>query len=174
MMKNIKNILFATNLSPNCQNAFELSLLLAEKHKSKIVILNVIENDIVSLDIQNSIKSAIGESAWKKIQEKNEKYLQEKLVGKMSSDNIIQFALNEYCLEVAKNMDECQIPKFDTVVSRGNIVDCILKEAKKNKCDVIILGAKKDFLKNNSLGNIIKGVMRETKVPVIFVPPNQN
>jgi nucleotide-binding universal stress UspA family protein len=55
-------------------------------------------------------------------------------------------------------------------VSKGDIATTIVEEAKKLRCQLIVLGSKKGFTKKKSLGQVVKGVMRETRIPVLFVP----
>jgi len=46
-----------------------------------------------------------------------------------------------------------------------------LTQAGNYECDLIVIGARKGFLKSNSIGPTAKGVMRKTRIPVLFVPP---
>ncbi|MFZ7126453.1 MAG: universal stress protein [Desulfobacterales bacterium] len=173
MSKTIHSILFASDLTENCQTAFEMAFSLAENYKAKLILLHVIEKKLRK-DIEDLIESAVGEQKWINLQEKEKQYIQQKLVGKISSESLIHTALREYCHDAGINRIECRIPSYETIVVKGNIIDSILETSVKQKCDIIVLGARKGFLKNNSLGLIVKGVMRQSKIPVIFVPPQQS
>ena len=50
------------------------------------------------------------------------------------------------------------------------MVEDIIEKAVANKCDLIVLGAKEAFFAGNSIGNTIKSVLKNSKIPVTIVP----
>lgn len=169
MIENEMSILFATNFSENCKEAFQASLKLAGTYKAKLILLHVLENDIPRF-VEAQIKAAIGEEKWIELQNRHQDDARQILIGKMSPEKMAKSVLLEYCDDFGLNKDSCEIKKYDTIVSKGDIATSIVEEAKKFGCQLIVLGSKKGFAQKKSLGQVVKGVMRETKIPVLFVP----
>ncbi|HAX99263.1 MAG TPA: hypothetical protein DCY12_10365 [Candidatus Atribacteria bacterium] len=169
MIENEMTILFATNFSENCNEAFQASLKLARTYKAKLILLHVLENDIPQF-VEAQIKDAMGEEKWIELQNRHHDDARQILIGKMSPEKMAKSVLLEYCNDFGLNKDNCEIKKYDTIVSKGDIATTIVEEAKKFGCQLIVLGSKKGFSQKKSIGRIVKGVMRETKIPVLFVP----
>lgn len=170
MPKDFESILFATNFSENCRHAFEVSFLMACRYNAKLVLAYIIESKL-PVNIEGEIKSIIGEAEWEKIQKEHENDARQNLIGKMTSNNIAKFVLHKYSNEIEKFKNNSKICKYETVVAKGDVANSILNIAENHKCDVIVMGARNGFLKSKSLGSTLKQVMRNSKVPVIFVPP---
>lgn len=170
MFNPIKSVLFASNLSPSCWAAFEASIALAGQNKAKLVLLHVIDRD-VPLHVEEHLKAVLGEEKWARLAQEHHQDAHQALIGKMSSDNLLQRALQQYCADAGVHDADCGISGHETVVAEGDITQEILSQAAKHECDLIVLGARKGFLKNNSMGSVVKGVMRKSKIPVLFVPP---
>ena len=169
MFQTIKSVLFCSNLTKNCLNAFNLSLVLAIQNKAKLFLLHVIEKEVPTY-IENEIKSAIGEEKFKKIENDYQNDVRNILIGKMSPERMIHKILEQYC-EKEDQCNENYYPEYETLVVKGETSSAILSVSEEVGSDIIVLGARKGFSKNNSLGNVVKGVMRKAKKPVIFAPP---
>jgi nucleotide-binding universal stress UspA family protein len=170
MFKPIKSVLFATNLSPSCWAAFEASIALAAQYKATLVLLHVIDRD-VPMHVEEHLKAVLGMEKWEALAKEHQQDARQALIGKMSSDNLLTRALNQYCAEAGIHDVDCGLAGHETVVAEGDVIEEVLSQAARQGCDLIVLGARKGFLKNNSIGNVVKGVMRKSKIPVLFVPP---
>lgn len=170
MFKDLERILFATNFSKNCKPAFDLSLSLARRYHAILVLLHVIESDL-PITVESEIRTNIGEDKWEELQKKYKQDARQTLIGKMTPESIAKTAFQQYCSEMENDKNKFLSTQYQTIVSKGDVANMILDEAENHNCDIIVMGAKKGFLKNNSLGLNIKQVMRKSKVPVVFVPP---
>jgi len=169
MFNPINSILFATNLTPACRPAFEVSISLAAQYHASLILLHVLDGKIPA-HIENEIKESLGQK-WEAIKSERQQDARQALIGKMSSESLATTAIHLYCDQAGINDVSCGISSYKAIVKKGDVITSILTEAANFDCDMIVIGAQKNFLKNNSLGSIVKGVMRKTKIPVIFVPP---
>ena len=169
MIKPVKNILFATNLSAECMAAFDFAAAIATRFQATLVLLHVVEK--MPDYIESRLAGLLGEQQWKETISSQVSGAREQLIGKKSSNKMIQAALAQFCSDAGIDDDACGYHSREIVVTDGEVIHDILKCAKEYECDLIIMGAKQGFLSNNSIGPIIKGVMRQTETPVMMVPP---
>ncbi|MBR9981606.1 MAG: universal stress protein [Desulfatitalea sp.] len=170
MFENIKSILFATNLSPTCRAAFEAAIALASKYQAELILLHVIDRD-VPMHIEEHLRAVLGPEKYAALAEEHQQDARQALIGKMSSESLLHTALRQYLEEGGIKDLNSGLRSHQIVVAEGDVVKEVLDQAKRYDCDAIVIGARKGFLKNNSIGNVVKGVMRKAKIPVLFVPP---
>ncbi|MEE4358817.1 MAG: universal stress protein [Desulfococcaceae bacterium] len=169
MFKTIKSIVFATNLSENCKPAFDFAASMATRYQAAIVLLHVIEK--IPDYAESRLQGMLGKEKWEKIEKSHIDEARNTLIGKKSSSKLIRSALEQFCTDVGIDDDSCGYQSREIVVCDGEIIDNILKKAKEYHADLIIMGARRGFLKDNSIGATIKGVLRKSKIPVMVVPP---
>ena len=72
--------------------------------------------------------------------------------------------------QFAKELQESDIEAIPLLV-QGVIVDEIIKESKKYKADLIIMGSHgHSAMYNLLMGSVVEGVIRESDIPVLVVP----
>ena len=169
MFKNIKSILFATNLSKNCIPAFDLAVSLATRFEATIILLHVIEK--MPNYIEGRLKGLLGDFQWKEMLETHEKDARKALIGKRSANIMIHDALQQFCNEAGVPDDSCGYNSREIVVSEGDVVEEIISQSTKSKCDMIIMGTREGFFTESSIGPTVKAVLRKSKIPVVVVPP---
>ncbi len=169
MFKTIESILFATNLSENCKTAFDFAGSLAARYQATIVLLHVIEK--IPDYMSGRLIGLLGKQQWEAMTQNQEKDVQEALSQKRSSRKLIRTALNHFCTDAGIDDDSCGYHSREIVVSDGEVVDEIIARSIAYKCDLIIMGAREGFLVKTSIGSTIKSVLRQSKIPVLVVPP---
>lgn len=169
MIKSVNTILFATNLSQECMAAFDLAAAIATRFKATLVLLHVMEK--MPDYIESRLKGMLGEEEWKKTIESQVSGARQQLIGKKSSNTMIQTALSQFCSDAGIDDDACGYHSREIVVTDGEVIQDILECSRSYKCDLIIMGASSGFLSTNTIGPVIKGVMRKSKIPVMMVPP---
>jgi len=170
MKQKVQKILFATDLSENCKEAFFYTARLAAKCCSSIIILHVIE--AVSESLEPRIKRFLGEEAWKTMQQKHQNSVRATLIGKKSELEMIRQALGS--LSKTAQSDECQYSVEKVLVRDGNVVDTILETSVSEQCDLIVTGSNKTiFSDNTSLGSHLKSIFKRSKIPVMMIPPSK-
>jgi nucleotide-binding universal stress UspA family protein len=171
MLKPIKSILFATNLSENCRPAFEMAASMAIRHEATLVLLHVLER--VPDYVESRLKGMLGKQQYGDLVKRNSDSARQALIGKKSSGRIIHEALAQYCTDVGIDDASCGYQSREIVVTDGELVDEIISKAKEYHCELIVMGAREGFLSDNSIGHTIKSVMRQAKIPVMMVPPKE-
>jgi len=168
MIKPFKTILFATNLSESCKQAFEMAANLSIRYQATLVLLHVIEK---SPDyVEGRLKALMGEEQWNNMVESLAEDAQKTLIAKRSSNAMIRDALNHFCDLAGIEDNSCDYHSREIVVSSGDVVEDILHYSKIFNCDTIVLGARKGMLSETAIGSTIKSVLRKSKKPVIVVP----
>ena len=169
MIKPPQNILFATNLSPDCIAAFEYAAAIATRFQATMVLLHVV--DKMPDYVESRLKGLLGAEKYQETIDSQVSSARQKLIGKKSSNSMIQAALAQFCSDAGIDDDACGYHSREIVVTDGDVIEDILDTARQYACDLIVMGTKEGFLSHNSIGSIIKGVMRRTKVAVMVVPP---
>ncbi|MDM8517907.1 universal stress protein [Desulfobacterales bacterium HSG16] len=168
MLKPINSILFATTLADNCKPALDFAISMATRYHATLVFLHVIEK--MPNYVESRLRGLLGEKTWKDISENYEKSARE-IIGKESNQKLIWTALKTYCDDVGISGDACGYQSHEIVLCDGEIVHEIIEQSIKYECDLIIMGSRKGFIKDNTIGGHIKRVLRKSKIPVLIVPP---
>jgi nucleotide-binding universal stress UspA family protein len=169
MIRPVKNILFATNLSADCMAAFDFAAGIATRFQATLVLLHVVEK--LPDYIESRLVGLLGKKKWQETLESRVSSARGQLIGKKSSNRLVRAALERFCSEAGIDDDVCGYHSREIVVTDGEVVQDILKTSKDFTCELIIMGAKQGFFSHNSIGAIIKDVMRQSKIPVMMVPP---
>lgn len=171
MIKPVSSILFATNLSENCRDAFDFAASLATRYQATIVLLHVIEK--MPDYVEGRLKGMLGEKKWNQLTATHEDTARQTLIGKRPTNELVRKALDQFCVDVGIDNTECGYVSREIVVRDGDVVEEILEQSKTYNCDVIVMGARSRgfFSKATPLGNTIKDVLRRSAIPVMVVPP---
>ena len=169
MPKDIKKILFTTDLSASARNAFEFAARIACGQGATIIILYVMEE--ASSYASSHLKGFLGEDRWQELKKSQEDQARQLLIGKKREGVIIKEALGEFCRIAKSEMGEENVPMDEIIVSKGNVVDQILAEADKSGCDLIVMG---HYIRGKVgeavLGSTSRRVLRHSRVPILLVP----
>jgi nucleotide-binding universal stress UspA family protein len=146
-MKTINSILFATDFSEYCEDAFAYALTFARKFGSRLIIMHVINEPVdlrgfyvphISFD---SIEKEIAEGA-------------EKMMQKFCRSHIHEF--NDY----------------ETCIVNGIPYEEILKKAKEANVSLIVMGTQgRTGLDHLLFGSTAESVFRRAACPVLTVRP---
>jgi len=169
MLKNIKTILFATNLTRNSVPAFEAAVTLALTCQARVVLLHVLEK--VPDYIEGRLAGLLGEDQWNQMMDAYQTEVRQKLIGKRSSSKLIRKALEHFCSEAGIDSGSSGYKSREIVVAdSGDVADRIIENAIAQDCDLIILGAHEGLFTKQSIGTTIKSVLKKSKIPVLVVP----
>lgn len=168
MALEIKKILFATDLSDNCRHAFSYAATIASRYCGGITLLHVMESIPESIDVM--ISGFLGKETWDTLHKQHENDARMALIGKKSNHNMIHDAMDAFSKDA--RTDECDYTIDNILVKDGHVVDTIIKTATVDKFDLIIIGSNKGvFSSGTSLGSTAKGVIKQSKIPVMLIPP---
>ena len=164
MIPEIKNILYATDLSKNSSYAFLYAVDMARRNYAKIVILHSVE----PLGGTSYAYSGAGYSKadGKRLLKEDEKQEQD------AELNEIKKRVEEFCKRMDAYMgSSCSELVSKILVPLGHPVEEILEAAKEEGCDAIVLGTHgKGFLKHTFLGSTAVKVLERTRKPVFIIP----
>jgi nucleotide-binding universal stress UspA family protein len=169
MFKPIQSILFATNLSENCRAAFDFAASMATRYQATLVLLHVIEK--MPEYVEGRLKGLLGDQQWKEMSQSHVDNARQALIGKKSSSKLIREALDRFCVDAGIDDASCGYHSREIVVADGEIVVEVIETSKKYKADLIVLGTRDGFLSDNRIGQTIKSILRNSKIPVMVVPP---
>ena len=170
MLKPIQTILFATNLSENCRAGFDFAASMATRYQATLVLLHVIEK--MPEYVEGRLIGLLGETQWKEMSQSHADNARQSLIGKKSSPKLIREALDRFCIDAGIDDASCGYHSREIVVANGEIVEEVIEQSKKYKADLIVLGTRDGFLSDNRIGQTIKSVLRNSKIPVMVVPPH--
>lgn len=168
MLKPIKSILFATDLSANCQDALDFTIAIATRFHATIYMLYVIEQ--LSELVDERVKNLVGVHQWEEMINSHKKTAHKSLLGKTSTNAMVRKAIHDFCQQEGIDDDSCNIKSREIIISHGQIVENILSNAVTHKCDLIVLGGHKNLFSKTSVGSTTKGVLKKSKIPVTVVP----
>jgi nucleotide-binding universal stress UspA family protein len=159
--------LFATDLTPGCQQAYEFAVAMAIRNKALLYVLYIIEE--MSESIEGRFKGLVGKHQWQDMMQAQKDDIHKSLTGKRLSSQVLEEIL-EFCEKVGMDEDSGAFHCREVIISAGDIGETIIKNAEENDCDIIVLGAHEGLLNRNSVGNSIKSVLKLSPIPVTVVP----
>ena len=169
MIKTIKSILFATDLSEKSSSAFYFAVSLGTIYQATIILLHVTEK--IPDYAKKRLREWLGKEEYQKIVEEHENSIHQTLTAKKSSNSFIKTALEQFCTKAGIDDNACGYHSREIVISQGDVVDEIINQSKHYTCDLVILGGHKGFLGKTAIGSVVKDVLRRSEIPVMVVPP---
>jgi nucleotide-binding universal stress UspA family protein len=171
MLKPIRSILFATDLTANCQSALEFTLTLGTRFHATIYMLHVIEK--LPDQMSERLKGLLGKHQWEEMVDSHKMAAHKSLLGKQSTSAVVREAIHDFCKQEGIEDNACDFQSREIIVSDGEVIEDILHNAVANECDLIVLGGHPHLFSKSSLGTTAKGVLKRSKIPVTVVPPRE-
>jgi len=168
MIKPVQSILFATDLTQNCQQALEFTIAMATRFNAVIYMLHVIEN--LPENIEGRLKDLLGKHKWHDLVDEQQAFVKKSLLGKKSTNVEIREKVQDFCRLAGIEGGTCDFQSREIIISDGEVVEEIIAKAKENECDLIVIGAREAFFSGNSIGTTIKSVLKHSPVAVTVVP----
>jgi nucleotide-binding universal stress UspA family protein len=154
MVPQIKNILYATDLSKNSSYAFFYAVDMAKKHDARIVILHAMEPIPAYAEVYGSMTDEFKKKQHEEMIEsikRNLDYFCKKAEAQIGPP----------CVELVSKV----------LVPVGYPPNEILNATDEERCDVIVLGTHgKGFLAHTFLGSVSSAVLHRTRKPVFIIP----
>jgi nucleotide-binding universal stress UspA family protein len=170
MLKDIKKILFATDLSKECQNAYDCAVSLAMSCQATITLIHVIERPPITMETQ--VKNLLGEERYQHIMQEHEKDTRSILIGKRKESDIIQSALFKFCEDTKDSHPGCYLQPDEILITHGDVVQEILSMAKSKESSLIVLSAHRRAGQADApVSSVIKSMLSLSEVPVLIIPP---
>ena len=158
MVPEIKNILYATDLSENARYALRYATVIANRFGAEITILHVLEE--LSPSSLGVVSEIVGKDRWADLKKRNE----EKVVAS------IRTRIENLCNEISLSIPECPFNVQKIVVKTGHPVDQIIRYTEKKDCDIVVMGSHgHGILAEAMLGSTSRRVLRQCRKPVLIV-----
>ena len=165
----IKNILYATDLSESAQYAFSYAISLASQYGAKITFLHVLA-DMPSIVDSSGAMGYIGEQRWQELQNKHQQDAKDALIGKRRDHHLIRDILDQFSEKVKNDFEKRDDNDDEIVVEKGNSVEKILAVASEKNCDLIVMGTHgRSKLADVVMGSTARRVIRRSELPVLVV-----
>ncbi len=168
MVKPLKSILFATNLQKYNQVAFDVAASLATHYQAKLILLHVLEK--IPEQVESNLHWLLGDDWRKKALQAQTEEARKSLVGKSISSVVTRKALNDYCDKFGIDEASCGIVSREIIITEGDIVRNILTCSEEYDCGMIVMGTHEGLFSKSSISNHIKGVLKQSSIPVLMVP----
>jgi len=172
MLKPIQAILFATDLTSDCQQALDFTNAMATRFQATIYLLHVIEE--LPDGVDGRLKSLLGRHKWEDLVNAQQANVHRSLTGKTSVNTKVRQDIQNFCKEVGIDDATIDLKSREILISQGDVAENIIAQAKENHCDLIVLGAKSGLFSTTSVSSIIKTVLKNSKIPVTVVPKNDD
>src|SRR4030042_3609460 len=160
MMPQIKNILYATDLSKNSSYAFLYAVDMAKRHNARIVMLHSIEPvhyRYLTDEDQVPRINVMLEREKKQERETDLKKMKESL---QTFCKRTEAQIGPPCVELVSKI----------LVPIGHPVEEILKAADEEGCDAVVLGTHgKGFLRQTFLGSVAGAVLQRARKPAFVI-----
>ena len=158
MMPTIDKILYATDLSSSAKYAFGYAASMAHKYGAQITILHVLEQISETINVQ--LASIMGQDRWQELQTRNQR----------EAEAAIRQRLTDFCGEMKETLQDCPFIVSDIVVDQGVPADCILRQAARTNCDLLVMGTHgQGMLADAMLGSTARRVIRRCLQPVMVI-----
>jgi nucleotide-binding universal stress UspA family protein len=171
MVKKIKNILFASDLSVNMAGVFEQAVGLAVSQDANIIVLHAMERSPQS---QKQIQLAFGKELYENLKSEQISGARNILIGKNVDALRIRKAIAGFFKD-DKSANEAS--EGDSMISKilvaegRSIADEITATASEENCDMIVMGCKQQGLLAEAMGNnLVRKILKRSSVPVFIVP----
>lgn len=163
---NIKTILYATDLSENARKAFAYAASLAATYRGRLILLHVLPED---RGLDSKVIGYVSEQQWESIKDRHIEEARQALIGKQKDYGSVRQVLEQFWENTSPSI-EGAFSAEDIYIRRGNPVEEIMAQARKNACDLIVIGAHgMDSLPDAMLGNTARRLLRRSPVPVLTV-----
>lgn len=156
----INKILYATSLGPYTRSVYRHAMRVAKQNQAEIIMLHVV--------------TSVGELGEALIRE----YLPKELVKKVHDEgvakviNTMETRVQMFFEQELSQLDEPVTWKITPRVVQGRHAEMILKIAKQEGADIIIMGTE-NKLGIYSQSETTQQVIRRSKVPVLVVPTSK-
>lgn len=168
MIPEIHKILFTSDLSETSKHAFSYALSIAGRYQAKMVFLYVME------EVRQNIQAFIDMETVNPVRHQMAANARDALIGKRSELGTLRSGLQQFVNEAVEDLEKAGdvVTTGDVIVAEGNVVDTIIRTAREQKCDAIVLGAKRHgALAELMLGSVVRGVLRRADCMVVIAPP---
>jgi len=162
----IKKILYATDLSSNAVHAFSYAVSLASMYGASITILHV----LAGFPGEEFVLNMIDTDTWKKIKSRHYSEAQDKIIDRKKDHVALQEVLQAFSEEVKADERNQTFATGEILIRDGAPAEVIIETAKKQNCDLIIMGTRgHGVIADVLIGSTARWVTRHSPIPVLVI-----
>jgi len=156
---NIKQILFATDLSENANRSLDYAASLADAYGASITVLHVLEK--MPPQAEQMLVAFLGYGDVDELRQLDQADLMKQ----------IKVYIEQFCGDSAKEIPECRFIFQNTIVEPGKAADRILHHISSGAYDALVIGSRGHSpIQEVLLGGTAHKVLQKCRVPVFVVP----
>ena len=162
----IRKILYATDLSETAVHAFSYALSLAMAYDAGITMLHVVSES----SSNEFISSMISATTLRKIKEQHHSEARQNMIGKRREFGAIKEVLQAFSDEAKAANHNQDFLTEDILIEDGPPAETIVKTAKKQDCDLIVMGTHgQGGITEILVGSTAKKVIKQSSIPVLVI-----
>lgn len=163
MVRDIKHILYATDLSGSARRAMGYAVALANAFGAALSVIHVINE--TSPNAEMLITAFLGYCSKQELEQKSRGQVTEEVTSRLS----------RICEELGCQLPDCRFALADVMVEFGRPTELILNKAEEGPYDVLVIGRHDYGLIDSALmGHATKGLLRHCPIPVMMVPVDES
>ncbi len=165
LIPEIRQILYATDLSQTARHAVRYACSIAGKYAAKVTVLHVVPDRLEELS------SDAGTDISRQIENKGDDFNKSEIEDAKVR---IRNRIHQTSAEVIKEMPSCPLSEGDIIVKTGDSVREIVSAAQEGNYDLVIMGTHgHGKLAESIIGSVAHGVISKCLKPVLVVrlPP---
>ncbi len=157
MLPDVRNILYATDMSDNSLPALRYAIWLAKKTGADIHVLHVVER--LSHDAKITLESYVLD------EDERDRILNERVT---TAQKLLTQCLDDFVASLAGDDRRLREKIVSVDVSESYPVEEIVKRSVD--CDLIVMGTHEKGFMSTFIGSVAKSVLNNATVPVLVVP----
>ncbi|WP_120499151.1 universal stress protein [Roseovarius sp. EL26] len=159
MLPQINDILFATDLSENANNALRHALSMAQAHGAKVHVLHVTEPLTQDAIVTMQLFFQDDASRKKAIKDRH-----------ASVKEMLKTNQRDFMKSLSKEGKEAYSRVESVELIDGHPAEAILQRAKDLQCGLIVMGTHEHGTGHTFIGTVVKRVLRRSSIPTLVVP----
>jgi nucleotide-binding universal stress UspA family protein len=162
----IKQILYATDLSESAVHAFSYAVSLANMCGAGITILHV----LAEFPGEDFIVNMINTDTWEEIKNRHYSEARDQLIGKKRDHVAIKEVLEAFSEEAQTDGGNQTFVTDEVLIKNGTPAEVIVTTAQELNCDLIIVGTHgHSSIADVFVGSTAKWVIKHSPIPVLVV-----
>lgn len=160
----ITEILLATDLSENANQALEYAASLAEAYSARVTVLHVVEK--VPPNAEMLMTATLGYENIDEYRQKSEV----ELIGRIKGH------LEQFCANITDQMlAECRLLFKNILVEPGNAAERIIYYTETGDYNVLVMGSRGlSLLQEAFMGGTSRKVLKGCRIPMFIIPYKSN
>ncbi len=161
-----KKILYTTDLSEAGRFAFPHAASLANRYASELTVFHVVESE----GFEKYLIGYISEDLWDQIKTRDLQEARDIIIGRKRDDAVIKNVVDQFCQDTLSEGEEKPYVTYDVVVETGDPVEQIIKKARDDNFDLIVMGNHgRRALTDALMGSTAWRVLHRSTIPVMVV-----